>query len=218
MIQRKSKKSKKNQIGNRKAGSRINDSQSVIPHPTPIQSFNVVHSAKLRFVLGSAFQGTITWQNLLDLILVATSATAVSDLFYAVKIKYIELWSLPSIGGANSVSVTFDGTVAGLVGNQVTHTDTSMGIEPAHLRVGPGKKTLASMFQVSTGNVAFLLDVPSGAVVDLKLIFKDNTLGVAVSAQNAGVALTAGATYWRGLDGLALATTKFIVPFGIIQA
>jgi hypothetical protein len=217
---RKSRKGQniKKQVGNRKAGSRINDGQRLIPHPPPIQSYNILHTAKIRFILNAAFANVITWQNLLDTILVATSATALVDLFFAVKIKYIEVWSLPVIGGANSVSVTFDGTNAGFVGNQVTHTDTSMGIEPAHLRVSPGRKTLASMFQVSSTQTAFLLNVPNGAVVDLKLIFKSNTVANAVTAQNVGAALGVGGIYWRGLDGVAAAATKFTPPLGIAQA
>jgi hypothetical protein len=218
MIKGKSKKSKKNQVGNRKAGSRINDTQRLIPHPPPIQQYNVVHTAKLRFVTSAAFVGTITWQNLLDCLLIATSGTNVFDVFYAVKIKYIEIWNLPVVGGSSTVSITFDGTVLGVVGNQITHTDSSMGIEPAHLKVSPGKKTLASMFQLSQANAAFFLDIPTGTVIDAKLVYKSSTKGDVVAAMNVGAGLTTGALYWRGLDGVAVAATKFTAPAGIAQA
>jgi hypothetical protein len=214
MLKSKSKNSKKNKIGNRKAGSRT----EMISHPPPIPSFNVVHSTRLRFVLNAAFTGQITYQNLLDCILFSTSATVLFDLFFAVKVRQIEVWAINALGTSTSVTVAFDGTVVGLVGNQVTHTDTSMGIEPAHLRVSPAKKSLASMFQLNSTNAAFALNLPSGCVIDVSLSYKGSTATQAVSAQNVGAALTTGAIYYRGLDGVAVAASKFTPPIGISTA
>jgi hypothetical protein len=211
---KKTLKNKKNKVGNRKAGSR----NQMISHPPPISSFNVVHSTRLRFITSAAIDATFTFQNLLDLIIIASSGTALYDLFTSVKLRQVEVWTLPAIGTATSVSVVFDGNAAGFVGNQVTHTDTSMGIEPAHLRVSPAKKSFASMFQVSSAAIAFRLDCPTGSVVDVSLSFKGSTSAQALLAQNVGAALVTGAIYYRGLDGVAVAASNFKLPQGISQA
>jgi hypothetical protein len=210
----KSKNIKKSKVGNRKAGSR----NQIISHPPSLSSFNVIHSTRLRFVTGAAIDATITFQNLLDLICVASSGTVLNDLFVAVKLRQVEMWTLPALGTSTSCTLTFDANAAGFVGNQVTHTDASMGIEPAHLRVSPAKKSLTSMFQVSSAAIAFRLDVPTGTVIDVSLSFKGSTSAQALAAQNVGAALTTGGIYYRGLDGVAVAASNYKLPQGIAQA
>jgi hypothetical protein len=180
----------------------------LIPHPPPINKYEIRHSTRLRFVANAAISQGITFANLLDTLLFATSATAVYDVFGAVKIRAVEVWSVPSLGAATTVSVVFNGTSAALLSDQSVHTDTSMGIEPAHVLARPNARSLAATFQESaTASSAFVLICPTGSVVDVELSF----IGVfadPVLAQNVAVAATAGATYLRGLDGLATSTTK----------
>lgn len=183
--------------------------QAVISHPPQIQEYAVRHGTRLRFVSNSAFAGDITFQNLLDLMLTAATTTSGYDQFYSVKVRAVEVWANAVLGNASTVAVGFLGISAGAVGDQRFHTDTSMGIQPAHVRARPSPKSLAADFQTSSSNVAFLLNVPSGAVIDVHLTFVQSSIANAVVAQNALVAATVGAPYWRGLDGLASATTKF---------
>jgi hypothetical protein len=162
----------------------------------------------LRYTVTTAFNSTITWQNLLDTVLIATSATVGYDAFAAVKIRAIEAWSLPALGSTSSVSITFGGTTAGLVGDQHLHTDTSMGLEPAHVRAKPTKQSLASDYQVSSTNVAFELNAPVGTVIDVELSFQQSFI-TTTSAANALVGGSPGTWYIRGLDGKAVATSSF---------
>lgn len=187
----------------------------MIPRPPQLNGYEVKQSKTLRFTTNAAYASSITYQNLLDTILMTTTAIAPFDLFYAVRINRLRCWALPTIGQSTSVTCTFDGFGAGFVGDREVHTDASMGIEPAYLSCSPSKQSLASKFQVSSSQAAFFLDVPAQCVVDVDLTFRSDTVGVVVAAQNASVGATVGLVAFRGLDGLALATSKFTVPNGI---
>jgi hypothetical protein len=192
----------------RGAKNRQNNSRAMISHPPPINKYEIRHNTRLRFVTNAAVSLGVTFQNLLDLILFATGATTVFDVFTAVKVRAVEVWTVPALGTATTATVIFNGTSAALISDQSIHTDTSMGIEPAHVIARPEPRSLAANYQESSGSsAAFVLIAPTGSVVDVELSF----VGVFVSgnaAQNAAVGATAGDTYLRGLDGLATATTK----------
>lgn len=185
-----------------------NTGAMVIPHPPPIRDLSIIHETRLRFVCSAAFNGNITFQNLLDTMLMAATAVLGYNLFSAVKVKYVETWANSIVGSTTSVTVVFDGQTAGSIGDQRVHQDSSMGIEPAHVKAKPAPKTLASLFQVNSVANAFFLNVPVGTIIDVGLSFKQNLLGSAVAEQNALVGATVGAVYFRGLDGVAVAATK----------
>jgi hypothetical protein len=186
-----------------------NMSQAVISHPPPIQEYAVRHSTALRFVTNAAFQASITFQNLLDTMLIAVTAVLGYDQFIAVKVRAVEMWCENVAATPATCSLQFAGITAGAVGDQRLHTDTSMGVQPAHVRAKPNPRSLAADFQLSSAAVAFDLECPSGTVVDVHLTFVQSTLTQTQAAQNALVAAAVGAPYWRGLDGLSIATTKF---------
>jgi hypothetical protein len=189
-----------------------------IPRPPRIDGYQLSHGVTLRYAVATALTGTvITFQNLLDTILFATTAVAPYDVFSFVKIKKITLWATPALGTTVNVSCVFPGLTGGVSGDEQLHTDNSMGIEPAYLSVKPSARSLASFFQSSSNLGALVLYAPQGAVIDVKLHFRGSTLAAATAAQNASVGAAVGATYWRGLDGIAVAASKFTVPLGIVQ-
>jgi len=179
----------------------------MITHPPQIPSLQVKHSTLLRFTANTAVSQDITVADLLDLIVFTTSATAVYDLFTAVKIRHVEVWSLPAIGTANTVTVEFDGGNLGVLGDRRTHTDTSMGIQPAHVLARPSARSQASQYQSTTTDPIFFLQCPTGSVVDVALTFNGD-FADPVLAQHVAVAASTGAVYLRGLDGLAASATK----------
>jgi hypothetical protein len=201
----------------RNTGQRNRLGKALIPHPPQINGYEIIHSKTLRFTTAAAAALTISYQNLLDLVLFTTSATAPFDLFKMVKIRFVKVWAVPILGTAVSVEVMFDGVTAGSQGDRRVHTDTSMGIEPAFVTARPLAKTLAANFQLSSGSSAFFIDCPAGAVVDVGLDFKSDTLGTAVAAQNVSAGATTGVVAFRGLDGLPQATSNFTVPTGLLQ-
>lgn len=191
-------------------------SEMRISHPPQLNGVNIVHGTTLRFVTNAAVSQNITTSNLLDMMLVATTATAGSRLFQAVRVRRVSIWATPVIGGATSVSLEYAGLTAGVVGDQIIHTDTSMGVQPAHVSAKPSGRSTASAFQVGNAINLFYLTCPSGSVVDVELSFR-NTFVSGVSVDNALVGATAGATYLRGMDGLALATSKFTAEYSLAQ-
>lgn len=189
----------------------------MIPRPPPINGYEVRHSKILRFTASSAIDQNVTFQNLLDLILFTTTATAPFDVFYMVRLRRVKIWTLPAIGNSVTATVIFDGVTAGSQGDRQIHTDASMGIEPAYVNAAPLARTLASMFQTSSTANAFFIQCPAGSIVDIQLDFHSDTLGTSVAAQNASAGALVGIFAFRGLDGLATATSKFTVPSGMTQ-
>jgi hypothetical protein len=186
--------------------------QTLIPRPPSIGTYNIRHNVRVRFITNATVLANITFQNLLDTILISTSATAGFDLFEFVKIRRIEMWALGTIGSSDALSLQYGGGTTGVVGDNRIHVSNSMGIEPAYINAKPSPKALVSNYQMSTTAVAFTLEAPAGCVVDVELSFI-NSYGSAVAAQNALVAAAVGTVYLRGLDGLAAATTKFTPAF-----
>jgi len=179
-------------------------------HPPQLNGLQLTHSVVMRFVTNAAVAQTgITWTNLLETFIFASSATVPYRVFQAVRIRRIRLWAVPALGAATTVQAEFSGTVLGVQGDQQIHADTSMGIQPAFLSARPSPRSLASDYQVASANNAFLLTCPSGTVVDVELSYRGQFAAGDVCA-NAGVAMTVGATYLRGLDGLPTATTVFV--------
>jgi hypothetical protein len=186
-----------------------------ISHPPQIASYGITHSTKLRFVTNAAVaQTNITFENLLDLILVGTSLTTASDLFQQVRVRSVEMWAVPVVGGATTVQCEFRDQTVGFAGDAKIHSDTSMGVQPAHLRAKPAARSGFALFQFSQATSAFTLTCPGGTVVDVELTFR-GLPNLNVAAQQASVGTTTGAWYYRGLDGLAKAATVF---FPVIDA
>jgi len=179
----------------------------LIPHPPPIRSYGITRDVRLRFTSNAAFNGNITYENLLDAILVASTAIAGQQLFNAVRVNAVELWATPALGSSATVAVIYDGVVVGAQGDAKLHTDSSMGIEPAHVRAVPDPLTQAGQFQINSTNAAFFLSVPIATVIDVSMTLRQPIEGTAANVQNALVGATPGAVYYRGLDGKASATT-----------
>lgn len=199
----------------RGTGPRKQD-QRLLSHPPQLNGIELRHSTTLRYVTNAAVSAlAVTFQNLLDTLLVATTAVAGTNLFQTIKIRRVRIWAVPALGAAASVTLEFGGTTAGVVGDQAIHTDTSMGIQPAHIDARPNAKALASEYQINSNAIAFILTVPSGGVVDIELSYRSQYAISNTAAQNALVGATAGVQYIRGLDGLATATSKFVPEYAV---
>jgi hypothetical protein len=189
----------------------MNRDSQIIPHPPQLPSYGITRSVRMRFLSTTSLAGHITYQNLLDTVIVASGATTGSDLFEAVRVEAVEVWAQAAIGTPVTTTVIFDGATIGAYGDQKTHTDTSMGVEPAHVKARPDPLTQAGQFQVSAADNAFYIAAPTGSVIDVSLTFRQPVTGVNVPAQNALVAAVAGTLYFRGLDGKSIATTNLPV-------
>jgi hypothetical protein len=183
----------------------------IISHPPQIPSYGITRDVRLRFTQIAAGATNITFQNLLDTVCVGTSTTTAADLFEGVRVNSVEIWAIAALGTPATVILTFDGTTVGAQGDQKTHTDTSMGVEPAHVKASPDRLTQAGQFQATNTAVAFELTCPAGSVIDVSLSFRQPILGEVNATQNNAVAIAAGLIFYRGLDGKAAAATNLPV-------
>jgi hypothetical protein len=207
MMRKAGKGRKGNKSSRRADGRKPSRMGREISHPPPIPSYGISRDVRLRFQSTGSFAGSITFQNLLDTVLVASSASTGIDLFQQVRINSVEVWAIAAIGTGVTVQVGYLGQTAGVAGDMKLHTDTSMGVQPAHLRAHPDRLSQAAQFQPSVAAVAFFLDIPSNSVIDVSLSFRNPITGEATAAQNVLVAATPGAIYYRGLDGKTTALT-----------
>jgi hypothetical protein len=177
----------------------------------------LVYHQRMRFQCLVAGSQIVTFADLLDLYLVATSATAVYDVFDAVRVNFVEIWAASvSFGAPLSIYLEFNGAnTAGLTGNAKAYSDTVMSTEPAHLLCKPGKDTASGMWNESSANAAWSMTVPVNTIIDVDCSFR-NLISPPQLAQVVAVGATTGQFYYRGLDGVAVSTTKFtpVVTFG----
>lgn len=157
---------------------------------------------------------------------VATSSTALYKLFDEVRVVKVEVWSAGGNAAttglaSNTVTISFPGQTAGVVGDAHVVSGTSLGIEPCHFKAKPSPRSGAAFFQPASSAVAFFIEglqganlakVAEGTIIDVTLQLRTNSM--APVASSAGVGLTTGSVYFRGLDGNAVATTLYlpIVP------
>jgi len=192
-----------------------------IPHPPQIRP-SIIWTNRLRFTVTTAATGkSFSVNNLFDTVLVAKTTTAGSQLFTNLRLKAVEVWGpSPAAGTATTVSVFFPTvSTAGFAvgGDNVVFSDTSVSVEPAHVRASPAG-TASSLWQSNqdssatpNNNSIFVITAPVGSVVDVLVEFS-NGVGLSAFTQavaNALVGAVAGTVYFRGLDGVAVATTTF---------
>jgi len=199
MLRNNNKTKRRGPVKGRRNGANRGD--QIIPHPPQLPSYGITRDARMRFQTNAAVSVAVTFQNLLDTVLTAASATSGFDLYDGVRINSIEVWAASVTGAPVTAIVVYSGETIGAQGDQKTHTDTSMGIEPAHVKARPDRMTQAGQFQASSADTAFALNLPSGAVIDVSCSFRQSVSGQAVATQNVLVGATPGAIYYRGLDG-----------------
>jgi hypothetical protein len=186
-----------------------------LTHPPQINGYEMTHTMPMRFtVTAGVTNQNVTYQNLLDTVLFASTALAPYDVFDTVKIKRVSVWAILAQGAPATVQVVFNNIGANMAGDRQVHTDTSLGVKPACVHAVPDFDSMSSKWQQNNAGNAFLLTAPAGSIVDVVLQFR-NDLTAATIAQNASVGATVGAIFYRGLDGLASAGTNFPPPPGI---
>jgi hypothetical protein len=210
MSRKMTSKSLKKKDGNRKAGSRKPNIERM-EHPPQLNSYQVVHSTTLRFTVTAAVvnQG-VTPENLLDALLVADTAVHGFQLFDAFKLRFIEIWGQAALGTPSTVELQYVENT----GDVSVHTDTSLGIKPAYLKAGPSRKSLASFWNITGGNNLLVFTAGAGSIIDVHICYRTSTAAPTALA-NVLVGANAGEFYWRGLDGLPIATTNFPPPIGV---
>jgi len=156
-----------------------------LSNPRPLPFSSALHCIKkFRFQGGAGTGGTyqISPCKLCALISTCTVvSTQATQYFDAVRLISVELWSGQDVsGGVNiptTVSVIFNGNVAGVLGNDVSFTDTAIGAtRVAHVKASPPTQSQTAQWQsgVTNGpgnNLLFTFAVPEYSVIDITAEF-----------------------------------------------
>jgi len=184
------------------------------PQPPPFSSTFVVKK-KIRFASTGANSVTIKASDLGDLWMTTPTAATGFQIANFVRVRKLELWTSP-VAASTPVfaSIEWAGTVLGLMGKSVIHTDTHMGADtPAHVvsRPPPGSQ-VAQWFAAQGTTPIVTLDSGGAAagpcVLDLTIEFVVRDDGTAVAVSSAPAGATVGATYVRALDSSGASTFK----------
>lgn len=170
----------------------------------------------------AAFQAV----NITNCMLVATTATVLYCLFEVFKIKAIRLKVFGSGDathpGGYTVTLTWNtGNVQSVMNDNRSVSVSGLGLTPASLVTRPKKGSLNSMYQYGSSNNLFTVYLQQtistnemNVFLELDVVYRTNEQLTPVAAVNAGVGLTAGEWYYRGLDAQPRATTAWI-PMGV---
>jgi hypothetical protein len=198
----------------------ISAERSSFLHPPMIEN-NPAWSGRLRYqVASNAAAAGITGSNLLNGYVQANTSTFASQTYNAYKLRAVEIWCPSNVSSGNStpttVAVQFTST-AGVVGSSGQNfSDTSVGIEPAHIFARPAKGSIASLWQQVANNVIFSISAPAGSIIDIHIDYK-NILGLAGAGMTSS-AMTPGATYFGSLDQIAKSTSQFPAVEAVLAA
>ncbi len=171
---------------------------------------NPESTLSLEWVANAVYTGTITWRMLLDTVVMATTSTAGYDVFYSMRLHYVEIWTPDVAAGvvANWPSLAFDSPSQG--DQRVFQIPcTSNG---GYAKCKPSNKSLNGLtWQNSSSVGAFTLNnIGIGTIVRIHCTVRARMgSGSATAAANALSGATAGTIYLRGLDGLATASSSW---------
>jgi len=137
----------------------------------PFQTDPAVRTTKvLKFECGTSGTYTLLTSTLLELLVVANSATTTSRLFESARLVKVEAWSLGLLGAAPEVI-----SIAGFgVGPENRQSSMSMGIKPAHVVWKPAPLSFDGLWQsngVGETNTLVELVLPSTAMLYVTIEF-----------------------------------------------
>lgn len=177
--------------------------------PIPQIPGNFKFRARYRFNATAASASTITSDMLLGVPgLVAATTTALYPIARSARIIKVECWC-PNATNATPVKAELTWTGVNNTSSQSVSDISINDAFPAHLSAKPPQNSLSAFwFDQSASTNMFVLDVPSGTVVDVTLEWVENDSGTAGTAVVVTGA-TVGVTYYGYLDG---DTTHLLSP------
>lgn len=172
-------------------------------------------SWRLRYTNTLAGQNTfsILARNLLDLVFIATSSSVGYCIFDRFRLRSVDVYYGGTSPVAAYAAVRYFGAVGGIVGDQKTHSATSMGISPLRIHAVPDPKSTLASWQSYSASPMVELELPLSAVVDIVIDYRVDDLATPQAVNYAVVGATTGQIYYRGLDGVAGPASN-LPPFG----
>jgi len=167
------RKQKRNNRKVRRRATSIRKNQLASKTNLPSYPCDITVTKTIRYVVTSSGHNQIKFSDILNLIVVPSSATAAYCLLKAAKIFKISVWAVDTtasspLGVGNEVIITW---LASL-GKEKTDRGSQMGIEPAFVSSAPPKDSLSSFWCNTTtvGLTSVIVDIftPSnGSIVDI---------------------------------------------------
>lgn len=189
-----------------------------VPHPPKLNMTTVV-TRTFRFVSPAMrVQASVTVNDFLDLLCMATSATAAYRLLDSFTLKSIECWGLAVLSGAtpNTLSVVLGGGATfGMSGQNDTWTDTCTDVSRGpHVKVNVSPKDQVGQVQNTSSTARMIyMDLPAGTVVDIKArVHYRETVAALVVGSVAGA--TVGTPYVRALNSNS-SSADWLIPQGV---
>jgi len=204
-------------IRSRRKNKQQRGGQIVDPTKVPQLSTTIKLTHTFRFVSTAGITGrSLLFTELLDLLCMATSATAAARIMNSVKIKRLQIWAATSVA-TSSLSVLFQkGSSTGAQsGNSVNYSDTALGVsQVAHIDVKFSDKEQVGQWQgPSVTSIYGIISVPQGGVVDITLSYSLMDFETAFPVVASVVGASAGRVYCRALDN-SQATPQLNAPVG----
>jgi hypothetical protein len=197
--------------GGRKQG--LGGGRTRLQPPPFIPTLSLVH--KFRYVNGAnSGNFNITRGNILNQVLVATTAATTVRIFQAMRLRSVEVWSNPVALGAapNSLQLEWLGENS----PSTAINDSGMGVRPAHVVSSPPPSSSNRWWSISgtsETDVLFNLNIPTDCVIDVvcecRLVESETP-----TAGDIPAGATVGQVYGDFLDGLA---SGKLAPIGFIQ-
>jgi hypothetical protein len=167
---------------------------------------------KFRFENGTN-NGTynITRGNLLNMVLVATSAVTTVRPFEAVRLRKVEMWANPVALGSAPSNIQIEWL--GENSPSTVISDTGMGVRPGHVASVPPPSSSNRWWSISgtsESDVMFSMTIPADSVIDVtvELRFVEQE---PPTAGEVPAGATIGQVYGDYLDGIA---SSKLVPVG----
>jgi hypothetical protein len=126
----------------------------------------------------------------------------------AFRIRSVDVYSIPAMGTSSTVALDWASSNSSR-SNRIS--DTSLGVQPAHVHASPPPNSAPSFWQNSSGStVMFKVTVPSGGILDLSLdlVFVD-TGGQFLAVTNT---VTDGSLYIKPLDSVLSSYQGHLLP------
>jgi len=155
---------------------------------------------------------TITRASLLNLLVVATSATTSVRLLEAIRLRGVEIWTNPSALGAAPSNLQLEWL--GENGPSTVISNISMGVRPAHIRTQPPPRSSAQWWSMSgqqESDNLFVITVGANSVIDLTVDMRFVEQEAPVAGETPAGA-TLGQLYGDYLDGVISAK---LLPIGL---
>jgi len=183
-----------------------------LSHPKQL-SMIFTGSKTLRFLQSVGTSSTtFTAKNVLDTLLMASTAILGFDIIQSYRVRHVEVWAANATSNIPvSVSVQFVATGTSGEAPTKVFTDTSIGAsEPAHVKAIPPKDSASGFWQgQNSATNLFVINSPQGAIIDVCFEYCLLSEGASQAATNALVGATPGVLYGRGLDGVAIGATGY---------